>query len=166
MLHYKEETIKTRLFDGLIGLEKEGLRVTEDGFLAQTPHPFSADEKYIVRDFCENQTEINTPPLPSAGEAYDELSALTERIKETLANLEEKEYLWPFSNPPYILNEENIPIAKFDGEEYAKTEYREYLAMRYGRYKMTFSGIHFNYSFDEGLLQADFALTDETDYKK
>lgn len=166
MLHYKEETIKTRLFDGLIGLEKEGLRVTEDGFLAQTPHPFSADEKYIVRDFCENQTEINTPPLPSAGEAYDELSALTERIKETLANLEEKEYLWPFSNPPYILNEESIPIAKFDGEEYAKTEYREYLAMRYGRYKMTFSGIHFNYSFDEGLLQADFALTDETDYKK
>ena len=45
MLHYKDEAIKTKLFDGLIGLEKEGLRVTEDGFLAQSPHPFAVDEK-------------------------------------------------------------------------------------------------------------------------
>lgn len=46
MLHFKDELIKTRLFDGLIGLEKEGLRVTEDGFFAQTPHPFSSDETF------------------------------------------------------------------------------------------------------------------------
>ena len=166
MLHYKDEAIKTKLFDGLIGLEKEGLRVTEDGFLAQSPHPFATNEKYIVRDFCENQTEINTPPVNNAREAYDELLKLTRKIKDTLAGLENKEYLWPFSNPPYILNEENIPIARFEGEDYAKTEYREYLAMRYVRYKMTFSGIHFNYSFDEDLLKADFELSGETDYKK
>lgn len=166
MLHFKEETIRSHLFEGLIGLEKEGLRVTEDGFFAQTPHPFPADDKYIVRDFCENQTEINTAPLPDARKAYDELLRLTEQIQETLSGLEEKEYLWPFSNPPYILNEESIPIARFEGEDYVKTEYREYLAMRYGRYKMTFSGIHFNYSFGEELLKADFALSKETDYTK
>ncbi len=166
MLHYNEKNVKSKLFDGLIGLEKEGLRVTEDGFLAQSPHPFPADEKYIVRDFCENQTEINTPPVSNAREAYEELLTLTRKIKDTLAELESKEYLWPFSNPPYILNEANIPIAVFEGEDYAKTEYREYLAMRYGRYKMTFSGIHFNYSFDEELLKADFELSEETDYKK
>ncbi len=166
MLHFKDKTIRTRLFDGLIGLEKEGLRVTEDGFFAQTPHPFPADEKFIVRDFCENQTEINTAPVSDAGEAYDELLRLTRQIKETLSGLEEKEYLWPFSNPPYILNEESIPIARFYGEDYAKTEYREYLAMRYGRYKMTFCGIHYNYSFDDDLLKADFALSGEKDYKK
>ena len=166
MLHYKEKTFRTRLFDGLIGLEKEGLRVTEDGFLAQTPHPFSADEKHIVRDFCENQTEINTAPVPTAQKAYDELLKLTEHIKDTLSKSEPKEFLWPFSNPPYILNEDNIPIAGFEGEDYVKTEYREYLAMRYGRYKMTFSGIHFNYSFDDELLKADFALSGQTDYKE
>lgn len=166
MLHFEEKAIKNRLFDGLIGLEKEGLRVTEDGFFAQTPHPFPPEEKYIVRDFCENQTEINTAPVPDAQQAYDELLKLTNQIKDTLSGLDDKEYLWPFSNPPYILNEDNIPIARFEGEDYAKTEYREYLAMRYGRYKMTFSGIHFNYSFDEDLLKADFALSRETDYKK
>ena len=166
MLHFKEENIRARLFDGLIGLEKEGLRVTEDGFLAQTPHPFSKEEKHIVRDFCENQTEINTAPLPGAGPAYEELLNLTRQIKDTLAGLENKEYLWPFSNPPYILNEDNIPIARFEGEDYAKTEYREYLAMRYGRYKMTFSGIHFNYSFDEELLKEDFLLSGTEDFRK
>ncbi len=166
MLNYKDKTVQTRLFDGLIGLEKESLRVTEDGFFAQTPHPFSADEKYIVRDFCENQTEINTPPVSGPREAYDELLRLTRQIRETLSALEEKEYLWPFSNPPYILNEDSIPIAIFEGEDHVKTEYREYLAMRYGRYKMTFSGIHFNYSFDDELLKADFELSGEKDFKK
>lgn len=92
MLHSKDKAVKNRLFDGLIGLEKESLRVTEDGFFAQTPHPFAAEEKYIVRDFCENQTEINTPPVSSAGEAYDELLRLTRQIRETLYGLENREY--------------------------------------------------------------------------
>lgn len=165
MLNLKNEEIREKLFDGLIGLEKEGLRVTGDGFLAQTPHPFPKDDPYIVRDFCENQTEINTRPCGTAKEAYKELLAQTRRIKSALAGLPEKEYLWPFSNPPYIVNEENIPIAQFDGEDRKKTEYREYLAARYGRYKMTFSGIHFNYSFGDSLLQAAFRLSDADDFR-
>lgn len=159
MLHYQDEKVKKLLFEGFTGLEKEGLRVTGDGFFAQTPHPFPADDRYIVRDFCENQTEINTPPKDTAKEAYEELKYQTIRIRERLRELKEPEYLWPFSNPPYILNEENIPIARFEGEDKKKTEYREYLAMRYGRYKMTFSGIHFNYSFSDELLKADLELS-------
>ena len=73
MLHYDDDSVRRHLFDGLIGLEKEGLRVTGDGFFAQTPHPFPVDDLYVVRDFCENQTEINTPPKDSANEAYEEL---------------------------------------------------------------------------------------------
>ncbi|MBR1524641.1 MAG: hypothetical protein IJ641_09345, partial [Lachnospiraceae bacterium] len=166
MLHYDDKNVREKLFKGMIGLEKEGLRVTGDGFFAQTKHPFPVDDLYIVRDFSENQTEINTPPKSTAREAYEELKYQTERIQERLKEQEETEYLWPFSNPPYILNEEDIPIAQFEGKDKAKTEYREYLAVRYGRYKMTFSGIHFNYSFDDELLRADFELSGETDFRE
>ena len=78
--------------------------------------------------------------------------------------MEPRENLWPFSNPPYIGNEDDIPVAIFEGGRASKTAYREYLSDRYGRYKMAVSGIHFNYSFDEELLQRDFALSGETDY--
>ncbi len=74
------------------------------------------------------------------------------------------EYLWPFSNPAFIRNEEDIPIALFQ-DETSKTEYRQYLSNRYGRYKMTLCGIHFNYSFSSELLQADFALSEESDFQ-
>ena len=159
MLHFENERIRELLFEGLIGLEKESLRVTGDGFMSLTPHPFDADDPHIVRDFCENQTEINTSPRPTAKEAYEELMLYTERIRRTLFEMEEREYLWPFSNPPYIRDEKSIPIARFTGKDKVKTEYREYLSNRYGRYKMTFSGIHFNYSFGERLLKEDFKLS-------
>ena len=166
MLHTGNDEIRRRLFEGLTGLEKESLRVTEEGFFAQTPHPFPSDDRYIVKDFCENQTEINTRPAETAEKAYQELLSQTRRIKEVLSSLPEHEYLWPFSNPPYIVNEENIPIARFSGKDFKKTEYRNYLSGRYGRYKMTFSGIHFNYSFGEELLHADYKLSEAESFRE
>ena len=151
-LHMEDEAVARLADRGGIGLERENLRITGDGFLAHTPNPFP-DEKYIVRDFCENQVEINTPVCHSVPEVIEKLAGFHERIVETLKNKPEPEYLWPFSNPPYIKNEEDIPIARYEGKEHYKEEYREYLADRYGRYKMTFSGIHYNYSFDEELLK-------------
>ena len=56
-------------FEGNFGLERESLRVTEAGRMAQTPHPFPPDHPRIVRDFCENQTEINTGVSGSAAAA-------------------------------------------------------------------------------------------------
>ena len=53
---------------GKIGLERETLRVDENGRLAQTPHPLG-DSQTFTRDFCENQVEIVTPPSDSAEEA-------------------------------------------------------------------------------------------------
>ena len=58
-LHLENDSVKQLLFQGNFGLEKEALRITEDGHMAHTPHPFPGDER-ITRDFCENQTEINT----------------------------------------------------------------------------------------------------------
>ena len=163
MLHIEDAQIRQLLLKGNFGLEKESLRVDEQGFLSQTRHPFPDDE-HIVRDFCENQTEINTPVTHSAGEAVACLEHYYRKIQCGLRQLTPREYLWPFSNPPYIRNERDVPIAVFEGEEASKTEYREYLSQRYGRYKMTFSGIHFNFSFAEELLQRGFALSGESDY--
>lgn len=163
MLHADHPRMKALLLQGNFGLERESLRVDEGGFFAHTSHPFPNDE-HIVRDFCENQTEINTPVTKSAGEAVRALREYDRRIQRTLKRLPKREYLWPFSNPPYIRNEEDIPVARFYGGQAGKTEYREYLSDRYGRYKMTFSGIHVNYSFDEELLREDFALSGETDF--
>ncbi len=152
------------MLEGNFGLEKESLRVLEDGTLSHTSHPFPNDA-HIVKDFCENQTEINTSVHTSIEETVKELGYHTERIYNKLRSLAVPEYLWPFSNPPHIENEEDIPVAVFEGQEVSKSRYREYLSDKYGRYKMTFSGIHVNFSFSEDLLKADFALSGEQEYR-
>lgn len=163
MLHVDNPEVKALLLKGNFGLEKESLRVDEHGFLAHTKHPFP-DDDHIVRDFCENQTEINTPVLKSAHEAVAALDGYYREIQRKLSTLPNREYLWPFSNPPYIRNEDDVPVAQFEGGKASKTEYRKYLSDRYGRYKMTFSGIHFNYSFDDELLEKDFEVSGEKDF--
>ncbi len=165
MLHIENNDVKKRILEGNFGLEKESLRIKKDGTLSHSLHPFP-DDTHIVKDFCENQTEINTSVHTSAKGAVEELEFHNRRIYERLESLPEREYLWPFSNPPYIENESDIPVAVFEGIEVSKTAYREYLSAKYGRYKMTFSGIHVNYSFSEKLLEADFQYQKETDYQE
>lgn len=157
MLHIESEYIKQHLLEGNFGLEKESLRVLENGRFAHTQHPFPEDE-HIVKDFCENQTEINTSVHTNIGEAIEELESHNQRLYKKLQHLPQKEYLWPFSNPPYIENERDIPVAVFEGAHVSKTAYRDYLSEKYGRYKMTFSGIHVNFSFSEELLKADYEI--------
>ena len=165
MLNIENDAVKKRILEGNFGLEKESLRILQDGTLSHSPHPFTDDE-HIVKDFCENQTEINTSVHTSAKEAIEELEFHNKRIYDRLESLPDREYLWLFSNPPYIQNESDIPVAVFEGVEVSKTAYREYLSDKYGRYKMTFSGIHVNYSFSEELLRTNFELQEETDYQE
>lgn len=155
MLHIENRYLRERLLNGNFGLEKEGLRVLENGAFAHTLHPFPEDP-HIVKDFCENQTEINTSVHTSIRAAVEELEFHNRRIYKKLQSLPQKEYLWLFSNPPYIENERDIPVAVFGGVQVSKTAYRDYLSNKYGRYKMTFSGIHVNFSFSEELLRADY----------
>lgn len=141
------------LMQGGFGLEMEGLRVDGEGYLAHTGHPFG-DNASIERDFCENQVEMVTTVCTGPEEVRRELEQLRKTVITTLKDMPDgREYLWPFSNPPYVKSEEDIPIAYYSGKMAAKTAYREYLASRYGRYKMLFSGIHFNYSFSEELMR-------------
>ncbi|MGN0301493.1 MAG: hypothetical protein ACI4BI_01270 [Anaerotardibacter sp.] len=167
MFNVKDESVRALLFKGNFGLERESLRITSDGFLAKTAHPFAGNAN-IIRDFAENQTEINTGINPTPAQALAEIAQYDSLIHKTLLTQEEPELIWPFSNPPYIRNENDIPIAQYYGEEREKTTYREYLSSRYGRYKMTFCGIHFNYSFADELLEADAnakGVSDFTAYK-
>lgn len=161
MFHVDNQRVRELLLTGSFGLERESLRITGDGMLAKSPNPFEGSE-HIVRDFSEHQVEINTSPVDSPAAAIAQLEHYDDVIQQTLQ--QRGEYLWPFSNPPYIRNEADVPIAQFKGEEASKTAYREYLSDRYGRYKMAFSGIHFNYSFSDELLQVDFALSGEDDF--
>ena len=155
MLDITNPEVKKRLFEGNFGLEKESIRVLEDGSFSHAPHPFP-DDPNITRDFCENQIEINTGVHDSVQGAVDELEYHNRRIYAAQRQMPQREYLWLFSNPPYIRNEEDIPIASFTGRLTSKTAYRKYLSDKYGRYKMTFSGIHVNFSFSDALLLADY----------
>ena len=163
-LHAEDKGIRDLCEKGKIGLERESLRITPDGRMTKTPDPFIG-EKYIVKDFCENQTEINTPVCDSIKEVMGELEKYHHIIIDKLKSLPEPELIWPFSNPPYIENEADIPIAQYSGKEHYKQEYREYLSDRYGRYKMTFSGVHFNYSFSEELLRYNHGYHEDMTYE-
>ena len=91
MFHIENANVRETLLDCNIGLEKESLRITTDGRMAQTPHPFDPDDPRITRDFCENQTEINTSVFSTAHEAVASLDEITGRIQRTLASQPERE---------------------------------------------------------------------------
>ena len=149
------------LLTGEFGLERETLRVTHDGHMAHTPHPFPNDP-HIVKDFCENQTEINTGVHTSAEAVIDELAVHTQRLNTVLKDRGER--LWLYSNPPRIKNADDIPVALYEGDQSSKHSYRLYLAEKYGKYKMTLSGIHVNYSLSEKLLRRGFDASSVSDF--
>lgn len=154
------------MFEGHFGIEKESLRVSEEGYLSHTNHPFM-DVNNIDRDFCENQIEIITDVCDSVDAVYDQLVSFHNMAVERLYNLESgKEYVWNFSNPPYVKGEKDIPIARFDGILRGKEIYREYLAQKYGKKKMLFSGIHFNFSFSDKYLEKLFEKSNENSYRE
>lgn len=143
--------------EGYFGLEKESLRINTEGFLSHTSHPFGNNQN-IERDFCENQTELITGVCDSVESVWNQLAALHKKAVKTLLALETgKEWLWPFSNPPYVKGENDIPIATYEGRLKGKERYRQYLAQKYGKKKMLFSGIHFNFSFSDTILRAGYA---------
>ena len=164
MINYQDKDIRSLLMQGGFGIEKESLRIHRDGSFSHSPHPFP-DDRHIVRDFCENQLEINTGVSKSPAWAVRELAAHEEKAEKKLAGLCPEEILWPFSNPPYIKDASDIPVARFEGSCHEKTLYRNYLSRMYGKYKMTFCGIHVNYSLGEDLLEWDFALSGEEDFE-
>ena len=152
MLDVREPRLRPFALEGNFGLEREALRVTAEGRMALTPHPFPPDHPRIVRDFCENQTEINTRVWPTATEAVEELKEIDATIRAAIAPQGER--LWVNSNPPPITDESEVVPARFEGALAGKSAYRDYLAAKYGKRLMAYCGIHFNFSFGKRLVAA------------
>lgn len=147
--------MKELLLASAIGLEKENIRVLEDGSIAMTPHPFGdkARHPFITTDFSESQVEIGTEVCSNPDQVYDQLENLHDIVTTTVSvENPQQEYLWPISNPPLIASENQIPVAKFAGESHEKEVYREYLSQKYGKKIMLYCGIHYNFSFDDRLI--------------
>ena len=153
-LRIDSPAVRGALWDARFGLEREALRVDAAGRMARTPHPYPADHPHVVRDFCENQTEINTGVADSPAAAVAELERIDSHLRAVLAARPDPEWLWRFSNPPPLGGDEDIPVAAFTGARVTKTAYRERLAAAYGRRRMAFCGVHVNISFAPSLLSA------------
>ena len=148
--HNQAEGLET----GNWGIERETHRINSDGSIALTPHPKVLATKKasqsITLDFAESQLEFMTKPHDKIEKVIDELNKIYDFTKKQIND----ELMWPFSMPPVLPDEEDIPIARFphlaDGQD--KETYREGLSVRYGKKIQMISGIHYNYSFSDQLI--------------
>src|SRR5210317_2369642 len=100
----------------LRGIERESLRITQEGKISQDNHPENLGSpltsKDITTDFAEALVELVTPTFDSAEELFKHLSLLHKFLYSEL----EEEILWNFSMPCAFQSEQEIKIA-----EYGKT---------------------------------------------
>ena len=116
------------ILQATFGLEREGLRINQDGKLAQTPHPQAFGSRNfhptIQTDFSEQQLELITPTATSTKEAMRFLAAITDVAGRTISK---SEAIWPLSMPPKLSPAE-IQIAHLEND--FERHYRESLAKK------------------------------------
>jgi len=136
------------LAGGLKGVEKESLRVRQDGHLALTPHPAALGSaltnRFITTDFSEALLEFVTPAFANTWETLRNLCEIHQFTYERMGD----ELLWVTSMPCVMSDDADIPLAQYGQSNVGrmKTIYRNGLSYRYGRKMQTIAGVHFNYS--------------------
>ncbi|MFO1433438.1 MAG: glutamate--cysteine ligase [Candidatus Competibacteraceae bacterium] len=139
-----------------VGLERESLRVSPGGCIAQTPHPpalgAALTHPYITTDYSETLLEFITPPYPGLPQALDFLRDIQQFVYPHLG----EELLWAGSMPCVATGENSIPIAWYGHSNLGmmKHVYRRGLGYRYGRMMQVIAGVHFNYSLDDAFWRA------------
>src|SRR4051812_3429481 len=142
------------------GVEKESLRVTREGVLAQTPHPAALGSALthpnITTDFSESQLELITGVQPNAEACEAELTQVHQAVYRALGD----EMMWVGSMPCTLPPDDEIPLGRYGSSNVgtAKTVYRMGLCHRYGRRMQTISGIHYNWSLPEVSTAEYFSL--------
>ncbi|MFD2645771.1 glutamate--cysteine ligase [Pseudomonas japonica] len=137
----------------LHGIERECLRVTEEGRLAQTPHPealgSALTHEQITTDYSESLLEFITPAQTDPAQTLESLENIHRFAYSRLGG----EYLWSPSMPCPLPAEEDIPIAWYGTSNIGQLKYvyRKGLALRYGRTMQCIAGIHYNFSLPEKL---------------
>jgi glutamate--cysteine ligase len=150
---------------GRRGVEKESLRVTPEGRIAQTPHPqalgAALTHEHITTDYSEALVELVTPTFRSNAELLQYLRDLHHFTYRHLGD----ELLWATSMPCVVDGDASIPIAQYGPSDVGrmKTIYREGLGLRYGRVMQAISGVHYNYSFPERLWEGWAAVRGSRD---
>lgn len=138
---------------GLVGLERETLRVGPDGDISQTLHPPTLGapltHQYITTDFSEALLEFVTPPFSDVTETLAFLDHVHRFVRARLGD----ELLWPASMPCRLADHGSIPIARFGSSNVGRMKhvYRQGLSRRYGRAMQIIAGVHFNYSANDAL---------------
>ena len=150
------------ILSGHFGVEREGLRVKPDGYLARTKHPkifgSKLENPYITTDFSESQVEVVTPPYTTIKRTVDVLESLVDIVNNEIRK--DGELLWPGSMP--CIAPGDIPVAEYKDGESSNEEhqYRLGLIKKYGGLKQLLTGIHFNFSFTDKFLEKLRKLTD------
>jgi len=156
------------LSESLIGLEKESLRVAEDGAISQTEHPAALGSALtnpaITTDFSEALIELITPPCESVKDALSYLDDIQKFVYSKLDN----ETLWATSMPCVVRDSSSIPIAQYGTSNIGtmKTVYRRGLGYRYGRTMQVLAGVHFNYSFSDSFWDLYQGLQGNTETRQ
>ncbi|MBO6823473.1 MAG: glutamate--cysteine ligase [Pseudomonadales bacterium] len=133
------------------GIEREALRVTPGGKLADTPHPETFGSKLthplVTTDFSEAQLELITPVFPSAEGALQKLDEVHRYVYSGVGD----EILWSASMPCMLDEDASIPLAFFGDSNLGrlKTTYRSGLGHRYGRGMQTICAVHYNFSLSD-----------------
>jgi len=152
---------------GRFGIEKESLRVSKS-IISKSKHHESMGSplchRYITTDFSEALLELITPPLIDKKTGLNFLENIHHFVSHKIGD----EIMWPFSMPPLIQSDAEIPIASYGSSNLAlfKETYRNGLSHRYGRTMQAISGIHFNYSLPEQIWGSSFFAKEEVDSKK
>ncbi|MDB6085712.1 MAG: glutamate--cysteine ligase [Gammaproteobacteria bacterium] len=150
LINFGERAI---LRGGRKGVEKESLRVSPEGEIVQTRHPYALGapltNENITTDFSESLIELVTPPFLESWELLQYLCDIHQFVYRHL----DDELLWSTSMPGAIESDASIPLAQFGTSNVGrmKTIYRHGLGVRYGRIMQAISGVHFNYSFSSDL---------------
>ena len=132
----------------LRGIERESLRVDENGNISQKNHPQNLGSpltnKDITTDFAEALLELVTPTFESPEELFAYLNLLHKFVYSEIG----EEILWNFSMPCAFKNEKEIRIAEYGNSNNGmlKHIYRKGLRLRYGSIMQCVSGIHYNFS--------------------
>ncbi len=151
------------LTHGLKGIEKESLRIADNGFIAQTPHPkalgSALTHPYITTDYSEALLEFITPPFTDIRETLAFLDRIHRFVYQNIGD----ELLLATSMPCGIDGDQSIPIARYGSSNIGRMKhiYRRGLAYRYGRTMQSIAGIHFNYSIPEKLWPVLKQLDDD-----
>ena len=137
------------------GIEKESLRITPQGTLAQTPHPralgSALTHPHITTDYSEALLEFITPATTGVSTPLEFLDRVHRYTYSQLGD----ELLWVNSMPCRVDNDDDVPVAYYGTSNIGRMKhiYRLGLGHRYGRRMQTIAGIHYNFSWPKSFWE-------------